>query len=177
MGRRRYLIPGSLPTEWMPSKTIETPKPPERKPPARISFNIIYCDMFHTPNYLVDWMRTIKRFSDWLKCGNVFQTDQVLPNEVLRMCYYSLDDVEKEAAAKLPAPWVVLKDWQFFDCGYCWKEDFNNSFNQIWFVHLCLCVWDPCLSLEQKPWMSAFENVPLWLRFSSILPWSHRFAA
>ena len=40
----------------------------------------------------------------------MFQADRVLPNDVLRVCYYSVDDVKKEAEAKLPAPWIVVKD-------------------------------------------------------------------
>ncbi|XP_025081437.1 uncharacterized protein LOC112556550 [Pomacea canaliculata] len=34
-GFSRHLIPGSLPTEFMPKKSIETPKPEARKPPTR----------------------------------------------------------------------------------------------------------------------------------------------
>ena len=57
--KRRYLIPGSLPTKYMPSKIIETPKPLERKPPVRqlvILFIVIYIYiyMYHIPNLLVN---------------------------------------------------------------------------------------------------------------------------
>jgi len=33
--KRQRLIPGSLPTEYMPVRTVETPRVPERKPPVR----------------------------------------------------------------------------------------------------------------------------------------------
>ena len=33
-GKRRYLLPGSLPTEYMPVKSIVTAKPPPRKEPV-----------------------------------------------------------------------------------------------------------------------------------------------